>query len=154
MLELLLAPQEDDDDMAEALRTFHPTEGITVLGHAVAWGYDDSLPPLLAAARCLHQPKACHQYAIISCTAFACCSPPYWHFVCCDMVCCCGCDMSLSLVSPATPTPLNASNLSRVYSCKERSSLTGLLRDRVMIGIRALVEFNSRSHAACAGDTS
>ena len=56
MLELLLAPEEDDDDMARALCTFHPTEGVTVLGRAVAWGYDDGLAPLLAAARCLHQP--------------------------------------------------------------------------------------------------
>ena len=82
MLELLLAPEEDDDDMARALCTFHPTEGVTVLGRAVAWGYDDGLAPLLAAARCLHWPKACQQCAIIPCIAFACCSHPHWHSVC------------------------------------------------------------------------
>ena len=56
MLELLLAPEEDSADMALALCCVDPQDGVTVLGHAVAWGYDDGLPPLLAAARCPHQP--------------------------------------------------------------------------------------------------
>ena len=81
MLELLLAPEEDDHDMALALRIFHPIEGVTALGRAVAWGYDDGLPPVLAAARCVHQPQASQQCAIIPCTAFARCSPPHWHLI-------------------------------------------------------------------------
>ena len=81
MLELLLAPEEDDEDMARALRIVHPLEGVTVLGHAVAWGYNDGLPPLLAAARCLHQPTASQKCATITCTALACCSPSHWQSV-------------------------------------------------------------------------
>ena len=50
VLVLLLAPDEDCADMALALRCVTPG-GVTVLGHAVAWGYDEALPPLLAAAR-------------------------------------------------------------------------------------------------------
>ena len=50
VLELLLAPEEDDEDMALALRCVS-RRGVTVLGQAVAWGYYEALPPLLAAAR-------------------------------------------------------------------------------------------------------
>ena len=63
--------------MALALRIFHPIEGVTALGRAVAWGYDDGLPSVLAAARCVHQPQACQQCANIRCTACSCCSPPH-----------------------------------------------------------------------------
>ena len=55
-LELLLAPEEDGTDVALALRCVCPQGGVTLLGQAMAWGYDDSLSPLLAAARCPHQP--------------------------------------------------------------------------------------------------
>ena len=51
MLELLLAPEDDGEDMALALRCIIPKGGVTVLGQAMAWGYDEALPPLLAAAR-------------------------------------------------------------------------------------------------------
>ena len=50
VLELLLAPIRDGEDMALALRCVS-RRGVTVLGQAVAWGYDEALPPLLAAAR-------------------------------------------------------------------------------------------------------
>ena len=50
VLELLLPPSKDGEDMARALRCVS-RRGVTVLGQAVAWGYDEALPPLLAAAR-------------------------------------------------------------------------------------------------------
>ena len=51
LLGVLLAPEEDSPATAQALlKCFHDT-GVTLLGHAVAWGYSEALPPLLAAAR-------------------------------------------------------------------------------------------------------
>ena len=55
VLELLLALDDDSEDMALALR-YVSHRGVTVLGQAVAWGYDEAWDPLLAAARWVHQP--------------------------------------------------------------------------------------------------
>lgn len=52
LLEMLLAPEEDSPVTAKVLATRIPDTGVTLLGHAVAWGYADALPPLLDAVRC------------------------------------------------------------------------------------------------------
>ena len=51
LLEVLLAPEGDSPAAAKALAMHIPATGVTLLGHAVAWGYSDALPPLLDAVR-------------------------------------------------------------------------------------------------------
>ena len=70
LLGVLLAPEEDSPATVQALLMWFHDTGRTLLGHAVAWGYSEALPPLLAAARCSridHYPEAAVR-AAVGCT--------------------------------------------------------------------------------------
>lgn len=49
---ILLRPPDDGLDMAAALQAADAKSGVTLLGQAVAWGYEQALPDLLDAIRC------------------------------------------------------------------------------------------------------
>ena len=163
MLELLLAPEEDSADMALALCCVDPQDGVTVLGHAVAWGYDDGLPPLLAATRCSHPMRMISlcfsmttkifthsRRSAVPCLSGSHCGR--------GMLCCSSYSMSLSLVLFSSPTLLDAAYLARNVDLSESwCPLTGLRslpegqdRDRH----HRIRDLNSEGHAANAGGTS
>ena len=39
------------EDVIAALQMQDPKSGVTLLGQAVAWGYDEAIPPILDAVR-------------------------------------------------------------------------------------------------------
>ncbi len=56
LLDLLLNPGDGwptgkYELSAAALQMRNPKSGVTLLGQAVAWGYDEAIPPILTAVR-------------------------------------------------------------------------------------------------------